>query len=250
MDKSLQSTLSLLGLTPKETKFYLSSFKLGPSSVNEIARDAKLERSTAYLIFQDLLDKGFIQEDHKSYGKKIFAVEPKDLIRMLGSKQRQLRRLELELEENLPELQALYQASEIRPKVRVFEGKSGLLNVWQDILSSKSEILLWTNQETETSIFPEEFHKRFIDERIKKNLPIKVLAVSNKKAEGLQKTDSKELRETKILPSGVNFSAETYIYNNKIAILDYKKDIIGVIIESEPMSNSHRAIFEMTWNSN
>lgn len=249
MDKTISDILSQLGLDFKETSFFLSSFKLGPATVNEIARNAKLERSTAYLIAQKLISQGFIEEDHKQYGKKLFAAEPKKLLQLLVDKQTQLKRQEAEFEEALPQLQAVYQASEVRPKVRVYEGNSGLLSVWKDILSSKTEILLWTNQETETSFFDEETHNKFIADRVRKKIPIRVLAVKNDRGMDLLKNSQEQLREVIHLPEGVSFSAETYIYDNKIAVLDYKKDVIGVIIESESIANSHRAIFEMNFNS-
>lgn len=153
----------------------------------------------------------------------------------------------MELEERLSELQALYQASEIRPKVRVFEGKNGLLSVWEDILSVNQELSLWTNQQTETKIFSQELHDKFVKIRIAKGISIRVLAVSNEKGKLLLQGKN-TLRQTKFLPENVVFSAETYIYGNKIAVLDYNKDIIGIIIESEPIASSQRAIFEMCWN--
>lgn len=248
MEKSLQNTLALLGLSTKEMKFFISNFKLGLATINEVAKHARLERSTAYLIAQGLIDKGFIEEDFKEYGKKIYAAEPKKLLRLVSAKQRNLRRNELELEDSLPDLQALYQASEIRPKVRVFQGNNGLLSIWEDILSQKEEILLWTNQETETLFFNEQRHKQFIKERVRKQIPIRVLAVDNEGGKALLTDDPTLLRKVKLLPKGVQFSAETYIYGNKIAILDYKKDIIGINIESEPITATQRAIFEMNWN--
>lgn len=249
MEKSLERTLLLMGLSPKEIKFFLACFKIGPSSINEVAKSAKLERSTAYLIAQDLLSKGLLIEDLKSYGRKIATVEPKKLLSLIASKQRVLRRHELELEESLPELQALYQASEIRPKVRVYEGNSGLLEVWKDILSTKGEILVWTNQQTDTLVFGPQRHISFIDERVKKGIKARVLSVDNPEGRRLKKLDPQLLRETKILPKETNFTAETYIYGNKVAVLDYNKDIIGVITESGPISNSQREIFELTWKS-
>lgn len=248
MEKTLQQILNLLGLSSKEIKFFISSFKLGIANINEVAKDARLERSTAYLISQDLIEKGFIEEDFKEYGKKIYAAEPKKLLRLIAAKQRNLRRHELELEESLPDLQALYQASEIRPKVRVFQGNNGLLLVWEDILSQKQEILLWTNQEKETLFFNKQKHEQFIKERVGKGINIKVLAIDNKDGRLLLTDNTNLLRKVKILPEGVEFSAETYIYGNKVAIIDYKKDIIGVIIESEPIAKSQRAVFEMNWS--
>lgn len=249
MDKVIIKSLRALDLTPKEIKFFLACFKIGPASINEITKESKLERSTAYLVAEDLISKGLIKEDLKSYKKTIYTVEPKDLLRLLAGKQRSLRRQELELEENLPELQSLYQASEIRPKVKVFEGNNGLLSVWKDILSAKGEIMLWTNQQTESLFFNHELHEKFINERVKKGIKIRVLAVNNKNSKALIATDKKNLRQTKLLAKGYEFSAETYIYDNKVAILDYNKDIIGVILESGPISSSQKTIFELTWKS-
>lgn len=247
MEKIIQNALLLLGLNAKEIKFFLTSFKLGPASVSDIVKIARLERSTAYLIYQNLIKKGFIEDDLKEYGKKVITIEPQKILRIVASKQRQLRRQELELEESLPELQSIYQASEIRPKVRVFESNNGLLSVWEDILSIQQELLLWTNQETETLFFNQEQHDKFIKIRIQKKIPIRVLALNNQKGRKLKVKDNESLRNTKLLPNGIDFSAETYIYGNKVAILDYKKDIIGIIIESEPIVKAQRAIFEMNW---
>lgn len=247
MDNMIHKTLSLLGLGPKEAKFYETSLRIGPASVNEVAKEARLQRSTAYLIADELVKKGFIEEDLKSYNKKVYAIDPSKLLQMLSAKQRSLRRQEIELEELLPTLQAQYSDSETRPKVKVFEGNQGLLQIWKDILSTKSEVLVWTNQQTDTIVFGPQKHINFIQERIKKGIKARVLAVDNPEGRSLKESDSSSLRQTKLLKDNTQFTAETYIYDNKVAILDYNKDIIGVIIESLPITASHKAVFEMVW---
>lgn len=249
MDKLIEDTLKLLGLNDKEIKFFKTCFKLGNPTVNEVIKEARLERSTGYLIVQELIDKDLIEENYRGYKKRLIAAEPKKLLGILSAKGRTLGRQEIELKEKLPDLQAIYKTSNIRPNVRVFDGVNGLLEVWQDILTSQSKILLWTNQETEKQFFTSFQHQKFIEERIKKNIQIDVLAINNQKGSDLAKDDKTSLRQTKLLPKDTTFSAETYIYDNKVAILDYKKDIIGIIIESEPIYNSQKAIFEMSWNS-
>ena len=94
-----------------------------------------------------------------------------------------------------------------------------------------------------------EFHEKFIQERVKKSIPIRALAVNNAPGRSLLMKDESSLRQSKLLPIHTSFSAETYIYDNKVAILDYKKDILGIIIESHSISSTQRAIFEMTWSS-
>lgn len=249
MENLIKETLALLGLTNKEIRFFESSFALGPATTNEIAKKARMQRSTAYLMANTLIEKRLVEHDAKSYGKKLVAIEPKKLLTMLSARQRSIRRKEMELEENLPSLQSLYSATDFRPTVKVFEGNNGLLAVWKDILEVKQEILLWTNQETETLFFNEAKHEQFINERIRKGITARTLTINNEAGKKLLKTDENSLRLTKILPDSVSFSAETYIYGNKVAVLDYDKEIVGVIIESKSIAAAQKAIFELTWNS-
>jgi sugar-specific transcriptional regulator TrmB len=248
MDKTITDSLALLGLDHLSIRFFLASFKLGPADIPEISKVSHIKRSTAYLLAKQLISSGFLLEDHKIYANKVYTIDPEKLLQLVAGKQRQLRRQEIELETHLPQIQSLFQASEIRPKIRLFEGNSGLLQVWQDILSAKTEILLWTNQHTENLFFGPANHDKFISERVAKQIPIRVLATAGLESRELQVHDHEYLRQTKILPPGAKFSAETYIYDHKIAILDYNKDIIGIIIESDPITASHKSMFDTTWN--
>jgi HTH-type transcriptional regulator, sugar sensing transcriptional regulator len=248
MDKTITDSLALLGLDKLSIRFFLAALKLGPASIPEIAKMAHIKRSTAYLLAKQLISSGYLLEDHKLYANKIYAIDPEKLLHMVAGKQRLLRRQEIELEEQLPQIRSLYQTSQIRPKIQVFEGNSGLLQVWQDILSAKSEILLWTNQQTENLFFGPANHDKFIRERLAKKIPIRVLATDSPESKSLLTFDPKFLRTTKILPKTTTFSAETYIYDHKVAILDYNKDIMGIIIESQPIADSQKSMFDTTWS--
>ncbi len=247
MDKIIEKSLTLLGCSSLEIKFFLACYTVGPATVSQIAHEAKIRRSTAYLIARQLTTDGLILEDHKTYAGHFQTVEPKRLLQIVADKQRRFRRLEIEIEENLPELQTLYKASDIRPKVRLYEGNTGLIQVWQDILSTQNGILLWTNQQTEILFFGPASHDRFISERVRKNIPIRVLAVDNPQSLELKSFDQKYLRHTKLLPKNILFSAETYIYDSKIAMLDYNQDTIGIIIESPALASQQKAQFELVW---
>jgi len=247
MDKVIQDSLKQLGLDPLSTRFFVSAFKLGPARVPEIAKQARIKRSTAYLLAKQLMEKGLLLEDHKRYANKVYPIDPRQLLTRISARQRQLRRQEIELEESLPQLQAMYTASKIQPKVTYYEGNSGLMQIWHDILSTKGEVLLWTNQQTENLVFGPQSHDQFISERVRKQIPIRVLAVDNPLGRELQKNDSGVFRKTKLLPANTTFSAETYLYDSKIAMLDYNQDTIGIIIESVPLVTQQKAQFELVW---
>ncbi len=249
MEKIIENTLKQLDLSPNEIKFFMTCFKTGTSTVNEIAKLAKIKRSSAYIIAESLLEKKFLQEDFSQYKKRVTASESSSLLRMLSAKQRTIGRQEIELKEHLAEVQVLYGASEIRPRIKVYDGVNGLVQIKEDILSSKTEIFLWTNQEAESSFFSKNHHDKFIEIRKKRGIKIKVLAVRNNEGEKLQAKDEEDLRETRLLPANMEFTSETYIYDNKIAILDFKKDIFGAIIESEQFSLAQKTIFNINWNA-
>jgi HTH-type transcriptional regulator, sugar sensing transcriptional regulator len=46
-----------LGLTEKEAKVYLTSLRIGPASMQVLARKAKVDRGTAYHVAQTLTEK-------------------------------------------------------------------------------------------------------------------------------------------------------------------------------------------------
>lgn len=249
MDSLIIRTLKLLGFGDIEIKIFLASFRLGLSSIPEVAKEAKVKRSTAYLVIRELTDKGYMLEEFGKHANLVQTIAPEELLTKLSAKQRRLRRQEIELEENLDKLKSVYQISEVRPKIRSFKGNEGLISVWKDILSTRGEILLWTNQQTENQFFGTENHNKFIKERLAKKLKIRVLATDSQEARELQNSDASTLRQTKILPPKNNLSAEIYIYDNKIAMIDYNKDVIGLIIESLPISSSNREIFETMWEA-
>lgn len=247
MQKMITNALKFLDATDKEIQFFIASYSLGPSSINEIAKIAKLERSTTYMVAQNLIKRGLITEDFKQYNKTLTAAEPEALIRMLAAKKRKIGRQEIVLKDNLDQLTSSYDSTSALPRVRVYEGQNGLLSVWKDIISKQQEVLLWTNQETEENIFSKENHQLFIQSRLNKNIKLRVLAVNNPSGRKLVEKDHLEQRQTKVLPKDISFSAETYIYGDKIATLDFNKNIIGIIIESAQISQAQRAIFEMNW---
>lgn len=247
MNTPLVRALQQLGCSPKEIRFYLANYELGSATLSDINSRAKLQRSTIYVIAEDLIKKQLIFHDHKDYAKKYTAISPQELITRLQSKQRSVKKAELRITEELVSLQAHYGANDILPKVSVHQGKKGLITVKTDILKSKGEILLLTNQNTERSMFSEDEHRKFIDYRIKHNLPIRVLAIDNHEGLAIAGLNPALLREVRLLPSSVYFTTETYMYDDKIAMLDFNTDIISVVIHSQSFARSQREIFEMLW---
>lgn len=246
---TIKDSLLLLGCSDKEIRLYLAAYKTGTAPLTDHIRRAKMQRSTAYLIAQQLVDKGLLEHDHRNYKQHYTAASPQTLIRMVEAKKRRLGRSSIALQEKLADLQEQYGSYDTVPQVTTFQGKSGLVSVWNDILSTKSEIQLWTNQTVERQLFETKQHGQFIRERLRKQIPIRVLAVDNPDGRQLLDDDAKRIRQTKILDKSVHFTAETYLYDNKVAIIDFTTDIVGIIIENKQIHTAQRAMFELAWQS-
>ncbi|KKU45024.1 MAG: hypothetical protein UX62_C0043G0003 [Microgenomates group bacterium GW2011_GWA2_46_7] len=64
------------------------------------------------------------------------------------------------------------------------------------------------------------------------------------------KDNKEELRETIILPrKDFPVSNEINIYQNKVAIMSFGDEKIGIIIESQQIADTQRAIFNLLWKS-
>jgi hypothetical protein len=65
----------------------------------------------------------------------------------------------------------------------------------------------------------------------------------------LQKRDTSELRETRLLPKDIFASnIEVGMFGSTVYIVDYK-ELFGLIIESTEIARTLRMIFEIVWGS-
>lgn len=249
MESMISSALAQLGCSQKEIKLFLASYALGPAKIGDLAKKARLQRSTAYLLCTQLVEKQLFSDDTAAYNKLIVAASPDTLIRLLEAKKRKVGRSSLSLSDNIEQLRNMHGSSDVIPRISTYHGVAGLRTALGYILASTSEVSLWTNQESERHIFASTEHASFVRTRIKNNIAIRVLTVDNDAGRQLLKSDAKSLRTTRLLPADITFSAETYIFENKVVILDFTADIIAIVIDNSSVHNAQAAQFELTWNT-
>ena len=173
---SLKSALAELGLSKNEIQCYLTSYRVGKSSIGDIAQLLRMDRSSAYLAFGRLKDHGLIEEDVAQPIKKVWARPPQAIASHLRSKMRTLRKRFDEIDSILPALLAEYSEHDAKPVLRFFSGKHGLKEITDDVLEhARNEVLLLSNQKEERRVFSPLEHRRFIRERILKKIKIRVL---------------------------------------------------------------------------
>jgi predicted transcriptional regulator len=234
-----EQLLQKIGLSQNEAKVYLASLEAGVSSAQDIAVKAGLQRTTTYSVLKKLVNDGVVGK--VKVGKKTrFKTESPQ--KLLG----RVDELREEIQKKLPELEAVFNVSEVKPKITFYEGKHAIQSVYDDTLREKpDEILEWN---TDAYFETKNVDPTYIAKRMKLNIKAKRIAGGGSRWDIKHKQfDRSELSETLIVPRDVFWpGVELNIYGNKVAFLSYT-DNMSIIIESKAIADLMRQGYQLSW---
>lgn len=241
------STLKLVGFTPKQAAVYQLLLQRGEGSMTEVARETRLKRSTTYLVVEELQVMGFVSETLRGKRKVYSAAHPRRLADMVKFKERHI-------DETLPELVALYNTTKEKPKIQVFEGYEGVRLLYKELnqsLSNREEALWFSRVGAVREVMPEaliDFKKML---RQLRHPRIRELNYDDEEGRRWAE-ETKRLRGkhhfVRILPTDFEFGfSDHIIFQNKLVMFSLKQRIFVVVIESEELVKTYRALFECAW---
>ncbi|HEY4497551.1 MAG TPA: helix-turn-helix domain-containing protein [Candidatus Paceibacterota bacterium] len=231
--------LEKLGFSANEVKVYLASLESGIASAQDIAKKAGLRRTTAYSVLSYLVERGVVGRT-KVKNKTRFLAEPPDRLFNLVSE------LQSHIKKALPELEALYNKNETKPKIIFFEGENAIHNVYEDTLKERPKEILEWNTDLYFDRFPKNYN--YIDKRVSLGITARRIAGSGSLWEREHKPfDQSELADTRVVPRDSFWpEIEVNIYNNKTAFMNYAENM-SVIIESKAIADAMRQAYELSW---
>ena len=239
MQPQLIQILTNLGLTEKESKVFLACAEIGTSVVSEIAKKAELNRVTTYDILDKLKKKGLVSHFTKKKTKYFTSTDPETVLEEFEKRTNEFR-------SSLPQFKRI-QGETAHPRIRYFEGIEGIKAIYTDTLSAKTEILNYSNSNEIRKIWPT-YDKDYVEKRANKGIHLRGICPKDKQGIKVQSEDKKYMREMRLMPEKkFDFTNEINIYDDKVAIISFKDELIGMIIESREIANSQRAIFNMSW---
>ncbi|MFA5022075.1 MAG: helix-turn-helix domain-containing protein [Patescibacteria group bacterium] len=233
--------LSQLGFSQNESKVYLAALESGLASAQNIAQKAGLQRTTTYSVLSALVSRGVVAKT-KVKGKSRFLAESPDKLLYL------LSELQAKLKKALPQLEAVYNKSEIKPKILFYEGDYAIQKVYDDTLAERPpEILEWNTNAYFANPYVDKDYV-YLGKRVALNIHAKRIAEKGSFWETRhKKKDEAELSQTIIVPKEMLSSQiEVNIYNNKIAFMNYAESM-SVIIESKAIAQAMKQIYELSW---
>ncbi|MBN2052230.1 helix-turn-helix domain-containing protein [Candidatus Woesearchaeota archaeon] len=234
--------LRRLGWSENEIRVYIGVLELGSAKVDAISKRMPLPRTTIYGILKSLLEKGTVSYVIKSGVKYFTAIDPRRLVSIQEEKIGALKRI-------LPQLEIIKQTVGEKPTIELYEGKSGVKTIFEDMLKAKQAICGYGNTQLMSDLL-EHYVPNYVNRRIDEKIFFRLITELSDKSKLMRKEDKKALRETKFIEKLKETTNATYIYGNKVAIITLlKKEPIGILIENEEVQKSQKVIFEILWDA-
>lgn len=210
------------------------------ASAQNIADKANIKRTTTYSVLTALVKKNIILKTQKDGKSRYIAENPENIVNIFDNYQTEFKKA-------LPELLALYNTKQVKPKILFFEGKAGIKKIYYDTIEEKPDIILEWNSSDIFKIFPD-FPKEYLDLRRDRNIQAKRIAPNDENWQARKIKDKEDLSITKLLPPGeYDIPVEINIYNNKVSFMSYG-DEMGLIIESKVIAYAMRTIYNIFWD--
>lgn len=237
---NLEKLLQRIGLNEKEAKIYLTLLNLKESPISFIAKKSNLKRPTVYVILEALEKNGFVSHFKR---EKVLYYRASDPKLILESERNKIQ----DLERALPELQSIQSQFEIVPQMSVYQGKNGLIQIMEDTLNTKEELLCWCDVDLAINTILSDYFPTYLEKKIKKNIWLKGIFTHNEGGLRHKKNQVSELREVYLVPKEkFPFKNEINIYDDKVAIISHQ-DAVGVIIQNKSIADTQKAIFNLAF---
>jgi len=240
--------LKSIGLSENEIKIYITLLKGGSATAYELSQRTGIYRTHIYDKLEQLMKKGLVSHNYQAAKKYFQAASPKKIKDYIDGKKKELEIKEKQINDLLPQLEAMVKLPEEDTRVEVFKGREGLKYFLKDIIKTKKEVLVTGIDDSKYNealpIFMEQY---FRDLRLKK-IPERIITIEKKKAFTFNKktapsTKYRFLDEKQFNPTN------TFIYGDKVVIVSWGTPATATMIKNKGMAATYRSHFEILWKA-
>lgn len=239
----IKDILLKIGLSDREAEIYLRLSEYGSLRASQLAKDLKLPKTTIIESLYLLEEKGLVSRIKQKNSFIFNAEDPEILLLQLDKKEKEVQANKVLLTKALPAFRTIKSDKNI-PKVRYFEGREGIIQLYEDSLRSKSDIYAYGSSEDELRYLPHYFPE-YWDRRVKAGVSLTALMPdTDRNKEHSQDTDTAHLRKTYLFPEEYRTPLEIDVYDNKVVLMSFK-EWFGVMIESEAIASAMRNLLKL-----
>jgi sugar-specific transcriptional regulator TrmB len=243
MDVEIKA-ITKLGLSDKAAAVYKAALVLGQGSVQELAKQANLKRTTIYYTLEELLAFGALIQAGK--GNKVLyePIEPARLLILANDRMR-------EFEAVLPALQDIKNTAHKKPNVYFLYGVPGFKELWSKVFTEKpEEFCIITNGVLFSGYINDKYLlSNIIDQ--KKKLKINSRQIISNLSENLKiiSKDKQELRQSKLLSTKYPLNFTQIITKGFVAFSSPRYENMILVVQSPGFAQMQQSVFNALWDA-
>ena len=228
-----------IGLSPNESKVYLTLLEIGSGTAGDISKKGKINRSNVYEVLERLLKKGLVSYILSGRTKYFESARPESLMRYAKEKLNVL-------EEKMDELKLVSSLNEKGSEAQIFQGVKAFMNINYNWFEYNSPVYIFgipkdvVDKHLRFNI--DQWHK----ERISKKIEMKHIYNADAK-DRVKYLNTLEHTEARCLPERFNSDVETCVVGSEVLLVFWQKPVLMVQIKNEKIASSYKNYFKLLW---
>lgn len=237
-----EELLISIGLNPTQAKAYMTLVRFGSLTPPELAKKTGETRTNAYTVLDRLVELGLAKKDEVKK-KLIYRVEnPVALEKLVRQHRDDALAREKLVKDSMPALLNFFYTYSEQPGIRFFQGFEGLKQIYDDQLRTGKEVS-FVRSTADTKLYGYETMRKLRGKFAR--FGIKRHAYSPD-AEDIpvnwRELDAPRLLERTWLGGQYTAPVEWSVYGDKVSIISFGEEIMGMVIESPQIAESLRQL--------
>jgi len=235
--------LTDIGLNKTQAKAYIALVKQGSLTPPALAKLINETRTNAYTVLDKLTELGLAKKSERDK-KLVYKVEnPVALEKLVIANRHEALEREKKIKNAMPTLLNYFYTYSEQPGVRFFQGKEGIEDIYKDQLHTGKTIRVirsWKDRD----FFGKGVYSIWRKRPAKHGIPTIMLSPDVPDANNDPELDKKLLfSRTWMNKNDYTAPVEWDIYGDKVSIISFGEEAIGMIIESPQIADSMRQLF-------
>jgi sugar-specific transcriptional regulator TrmB len=245
----LQTIFNLLGLSEDHLHLYQANLELGAESITNLAKKARIPRTTVYLIIEDLLKIGLVTRTMtRGRSTQYVANDPEVITSLLERRKLELEQGILDYNQKKMSLIAMQNTAPGKPKIEYLEGKEGIMQAYNRSLDAE-EIWIQCFTEDYKDVVSDEFFDNYFQKFFSSNIRSKeLLGLTDEPY--CKKWGSEKNLQLMVDTKGMSVETDIMIYGNTVIFVSFNsKNPYALIVEDKDIANSLKVSYMQAWEA-
>lgn len=245
----IKESLQQFGLKLSESNLYLAGLKLGPVTVNALAKEARVKRTTAYASLEKLKKAKLAKETKKGRSAIFEMSAPESLRDALKIQREKLIEQEILLTDLIPNINDFLKSETKVENIKKYDKIDEIKQILFSLFLSKDKLLIMGSDRFLINYLDKlRFLDKFLKKRIEKNNNIYIVTDAKDIITGKYPADQSS-PHYKFTPNQIDFKSLILISGNRFLQIHFNAKISALYIEDKNFISAMRYFFQFLWNS-